>query len=552
MDNNDNDIDDAGDMGIQGVPVVLLDDAGAVVANTTTDANGNYEFTGLEAGTYSVQFPTNVDDKVLVDQNDPNGNGDDTNDSDAGADGVIDSITVGIGERSENNDVGVEDPGTAAVGNFVFLDENGNGVFDGGEAGVEGVRVDLLDENGDVFDTVTTDQNGAYLFDGLDAGVYSVRFTEPEGLAFTTEATQAADAVDGDSNADVITGETDQFELSIGETEFAIDAGLIVANGAPEAINDEAVTCADELLTVDVLGNDSDPDAGDVLTITQVDGQAISEGQTVTTAAGTNVTLVNGELVIDGEAAYAALNIGETALEAISYTVTDSNGASATADVGVTFKGDANTAEDLMANLPATATIQLIDENDPAGSSDEAFTVNLSNGSDEINGVYTQAYCVAIFDPFVADGFGSDVTQAPAFDANVYLALDSKLPAGLLETVGINGQTASDNLDEITWILNQDFSSQNFTDAEVQGAIWALTDGQRIEDEFNFDGGIFIAEGGGSAANAQAIIDLALVEGAGFEAGDGDLVGVIIDPNDPEFEQPFIVGVAFDDIDCLC
>ena len=36
-------------------------------ATTTTDADGNYEFTGLAAGDYTVSFPTEVDGKVLVD-----------------------------------------------------------------------------------------------------------------------------------------------------------------------------------------------------------------------------------------------------------------------------------------------------------------------------------------------------------------------------------------------------------------------------------------------------------------------------------------------------
>ena len=45
---------DEGEPGIGGVTVILTDANGAEVARTTTDANGNYRFTGLIPGTYTV------------------------------------------------------------------------------------------------------------------------------------------------------------------------------------------------------------------------------------------------------------------------------------------------------------------------------------------------------------------------------------------------------------------------------------------------------------------------------------------------------------------
>jgi len=44
--------DDAGDDPIAGVLIELKDLAGNVVASTTTDANGAYEFTGVTPGDY--------------------------------------------------------------------------------------------------------------------------------------------------------------------------------------------------------------------------------------------------------------------------------------------------------------------------------------------------------------------------------------------------------------------------------------------------------------------------------------------------------------------
>jgi hypothetical protein len=54
---NDRDADgiqDAGERGIKGVIVNLLDENAAVVATGLTDASGSYRFTGLAAGTYAV------------------------------------------------------------------------------------------------------------------------------------------------------------------------------------------------------------------------------------------------------------------------------------------------------------------------------------------------------------------------------------------------------------------------------------------------------------------------------------------------------------------
>ena len=56
IDGNQNGVQDAGEKGAAGVVVKLIDSSGAVVATTTTDANGAYQFTGLLPGTYVVQF----------------------------------------------------------------------------------------------------------------------------------------------------------------------------------------------------------------------------------------------------------------------------------------------------------------------------------------------------------------------------------------------------------------------------------------------------------------------------------------------------------------
>jgi len=56
LDSNQNGRQDAGEPGIAGMPVILRTVQGQQIAEVRTDAQGRYEFTGLEAGEYIVVF----------------------------------------------------------------------------------------------------------------------------------------------------------------------------------------------------------------------------------------------------------------------------------------------------------------------------------------------------------------------------------------------------------------------------------------------------------------------------------------------------------------
>jgi uncharacterized repeat protein (TIGR01451 family) len=58
FDTNENGVQDEGEEGVAGVKVELYTESGSLVATTTTDSNGGYLFTGLEAGAYYVEFTT--------------------------------------------------------------------------------------------------------------------------------------------------------------------------------------------------------------------------------------------------------------------------------------------------------------------------------------------------------------------------------------------------------------------------------------------------------------------------------------------------------------
>ncbi|NEO53301.1 MAG: hypothetical protein F6K54_09545, partial [Okeania sp. SIO3B5] len=244
-DTNGNGIQDAGELGIDGVEVKLLADTDNdgeiddVVATTTTgdDPNtpgtqqGFYEFTDLTPGEeYKVMF-TQPDgfDGVSPFQ----AGGDPTVDSDADPDNGLmsDVVTLNPGENDPTIDAGFFK--TARLGDFVFNDENQDGVQNNGESGIPNAEVKLLDgdgnpvldENGDPI-TTTTDENGLYEFTGLTPGDYKVMFVTPDGFDGVSPFQAGGDPT-VDSDADPDNGlMSDVVTLSSGDNNETIDAGF--------------------------------------------------------------------------------------------------------------------------------------------------------------------------------------------------------------------------------------------------------------------------------------------------------------------------------------
>ncbi len=149
---------------------------------------------------------------------------------------------------NENFDNGTTDNGVltcqtevipkASLGDYVWLDENKNGIQDAGEQGVEDVTVYLYDCNGTQLSSTTTDANGKYLFADLLPGDYSVKFDLPTGYVFTTQDAGSNDAVDSDVNP--LTGKTICTNLIADENDLTWDAGIHV--DGPECATDWSAT----------------------------------------------------------------------------------------------------------------------------------------------------------------------------------------------------------------------------------------------------------------------------------------------------------------------
>ena len=241
---NRNGRQDSGEPGVGNVTVDLLDAGGAVIATTTTNASGAYQFTGLEPGTYSLRFdpttaPTSVDRPWFFSPQDAAGN---SVDSDVEPSMV--SLTYGetvstmltSNERDLTWDAGIWR--WASIGNFVWHDLDGDGTQDAAESGINGVTVRLLDGGGAVVDTTTTANDpvggapGWYLFDDLDPANYSIEF-DLASTVLTTGGFVATGRDEGgnnslDSDADRTTGRTVQTQLTSNENDLTWDAGFYI------------------------------------------------------------------------------------------------------------------------------------------------------------------------------------------------------------------------------------------------------------------------------------------------------------------------------------
>ncbi|HMQ49652.1 MAG TPA: SdrD B-like domain-containing protein, partial [Saprospiraceae bacterium] len=106
-------VQDAGEPGIGGVTVNLLDGNGNFLETTTTLPNGYYEFADLIPGDYIVEFETPTGYEPTL----ANQGGDDTEDSDA-VGGQTGIITLMNGDSDLTNDAGYYRP--ASLGDFVW------------------------------------------------------------------------------------------------------------------------------------------------------------------------------------------------------------------------------------------------------------------------------------------------------------------------------------------------------------------------------------------------------------------------------------------------
>ena len=195
-------------------------------AETVTDENGFYIFEDLESSDYidtEYRVVFSMDPLTQITTCQAEGVGDDRN-SDAIATYQQDivpavsgsDVTGGFVTRTIKPAYGTTDltwdagiiVELSAVGDFVWYDNDYNGIQNEGEQPAAGIPVILeRNINGDPDDAsgwvivgeMLTDENGLYLFDNLIPGYYRVRFQVPDGYTATRYDQSEDTAVDSDA-----------------------------------------------------------------------------------------------------------------------------------------------------------------------------------------------------------------------------------------------------------------------------------------------------------------------------------------------------------------
>jgi protocatechuate 3,4-dioxygenase beta subunit len=213
------------------------------VPSVVTDGNGKYVFDNLLAGTYRVQFSNLPSGYAPTVQSSAGSTS--SNDSNPELTGLTPSFMLTAGASNVRAvDVVVDGALTAtridptidmgiwrpyAVGNFVWFDDDRDGIQDAAEAPVQGVRVELLQEdransgsyiaavdiNGDPIPATSTDADGFYVFDNLESGRYRVQFTAPDAYIISPASATGSGAAN-DSNPNPATGLTPPFDIGLG------------------------------------------------------------------------------------------------------------------------------------------------------------------------------------------------------------------------------------------------------------------------------------------------------------------------------------------------
>ena len=228
---NTNDQEDSNENGLNGMVVNLYTADGILFDSDITghkpgtpSDDGYYKFC-VPPGSYYIEAVLPPQGLVPAQSN----QGSDLTDSDitnANGFGTTSTFTVTSGE--EKCDIGAGYYPMAEVGNFVWHDEDQNGIQNQGEQPLENVIVQVFDENNQKISEAITDELGKYNVDYLGQTQYYFKFTPPNGYAATT-ANATVDDYDSDITHAHGANTTNLYSLQSGDVVTHVDAGMALS-----------------------------------------------------------------------------------------------------------------------------------------------------------------------------------------------------------------------------------------------------------------------------------------------------------------------------------
>lgn len=312
--------------------------------------------------------------------------------------GLLGTVSVSADGRGVVYSVGAAfaglGPGQTATETFQYT------IYDGGGAtSTAAVTVTILGGNAApvaAADSAAAVENGppvtiAVLANDTDADVGDtkrVAAIQTAGLQGTAAITADGSAVTysvGNAFQSLRAGTTasETFSYTVSDAGGAQSTAQVTVtvggvNDAPQAVANSASASEDAgAVSIDVLANDFDVDAGDTKTVSTVSGASLRGA--ISVAAG------GGGVMYNPGSAFQYLRAGQTATETFNYTVTDGSGASATAQVTMSVIG-ANDAPAAWADSAAISedagsiAISVLANDTDADSGDTKRVVSVNAG----------------------------------------------------------------------------------------------------------------------------------------------------------------------------
>ena len=261
-------VQDAGEDGIPGANLELLDENGDPVFSATSTAGGAWSFTNLHPGVYSVRITTPGGYVASI--------------ATAGtAGGAATPTEIGPMTLTANADgyrFGFIP--LSIIQGIVWHDQDGDGAYDAGEPLLSGVQVAL---SGTASRTTTTGPDGRFVFGDLPAGTYTITETQPSGWFDGVTLVGPAGGTAGVNTVTGITIGAGDNATGYGFAELAADLQLTVRAQSDDAQLDPGpyVAVGDDVRLIYTVTNNGDTALDNIEVVDDVLGPIVCPSDTL-------------------------------------------------------------------------------------------------------------------------------------------------------------------------------------------------------------------------------------------------------------------------------
>lgn len=217
IDENINGLYENEENGYGNLKIYLHSCDGTLLDSTYSNDDGSYLFDELTPGEYFLSIVQPDDVEVTI-----NNNTDDTINSDIMPNTLMSQCINLISEQNYRDlDIGIYQ--VSKIGDFVWFDDNGNGIQDVNETGVPNITVTLLTCSNEVISTTQTNTTGNYCFENIPYGDYIIHYDIPEPYYIVGSNSGMDSTLDSDANPS--TQSTDCITVDT-PNENSIDVGI--------------------------------------------------------------------------------------------------------------------------------------------------------------------------------------------------------------------------------------------------------------------------------------------------------------------------------------